>query len=243
MTAAEWAAITTKPAVMVRRVAASLSPRKLQLLACALCRLIPESAYEPWAIEAIAAAELFAEGGLPAAEFHRVAESVRHACDDLEMRQAVHGDIAEDALSAATAVQCCTGTANLARSIPALMEHSQRFDQITTPRGLKLKSRAVLLARQCHTVREIAINPVAAYQRVVGSAAIVLADGESFEIRESARTLAVAIHSDRAFDRLPILADALEDDGLADPGLLDHLRHGSQHALGCWALDLVLGRG
>jgi hypothetical protein len=54
--------------------------------------------------------------------------------------------------------------------------------------------------------------------------------------------LAEAIYNDWAFDRLPILADALEDAGCNNAELLGHLRGPGPHARGCWALDLVLGR-
>jgi hypothetical protein len=40
---------------------------------------------------------------------------------------------------------------------------------------------------------------------------------------------------------LPVLADALEDEGVTDADVLAHLRGGGEHARGCWALDLVLG--
>jgi hypothetical protein len=54
--------------------------------------------------------------------------------------------------------------------------------------------------------------------------------------------LAQAIYEDRAFDRLPILADALEDAGCTDQTILDHLRGPGPHTRGCFALDLVLGK-
>src|SRR5262249_49494702 len=56
------------------------------------------------------------------------------------------------------------------------------------------------------------------------------------------QALARAAHEGRAFDRLPILADALEEAGCADGRLFTHLRDPGPHARGCWALDLVLGR-
>jgi hypothetical protein len=43
--------------------------------------------------------------------------------------------------------------------------------------------------------------------------------------------------------RLALLADALEDAGCVDPGLLGHLRGPGPHVRGCWALDLLLGKG
>ena len=39
-----------------------------------------------------------------------------------------------------------------------------------------------------------------------------------------------------------MLADALEDAGCGDAGLLDHLRRPLRHVRGCWALDWILGR-
>jgi hypothetical protein len=55
--------------------------------------------------------------------------------------------------------------------------------------------------------------------------------------------LARAIRDERAFDRLPLLADALEDAGCTDADLLGHCRSGQEHALGCWAVELLLAKG
>jgi hypothetical protein len=54
--------------------------------------------------------------------------------------------------------------------------------------------------------------------------------------------LAEAIYHERAFDRLPILADALEEAGCNDPEILGHCRAAGPHARGCWVVDLLLGR-
>ena len=53
---------------------------------------------------------------------------------------------------------------------------------------------------------------------------------------------AKAIYADRAFDRLPILADTLEDAGCTDHAVLDHCRQPGEHVRGCWVVDLVLGK-
>jgi hypothetical protein len=55
-------------------------------------------------------------------------------------------------------------------------------------------------------------------------------------------TLARAIYDERAFDRMPILADALEDAGCTNPDILDHCRQPGEHVRGCWLVDLVLGK-
>ncbi len=54
--------------------------------------------------------------------------------------------------------------------------------------------------------------------------------------------LAQGVYDDRAFERLPVLADALEDAGCADNDVLTHLRYDTHHCRGCWAVDLLLGK-
>jgi hypothetical protein len=62
--------------------------------------------------------------------------------------------------------------------------------------------------------------------------------------------LAQAIYEERAFDQLPVLADALEDAGCpagsagdrASQAILQHLRGPGPHARGCHILDAILGR-
>jgi len=53
--------------------------------------------------------------------------------------------------------------------------------------------------------------------------------------------LAQAIYEEQAFDRLPILADALEEAGCDRPEWLEHLRGPGPHRRGCWVLDAILG--
>ena len=56
------------------------------------------------------------------------------------------------------------------------------------------------------------------------------------------QSIAGAIYADRAFDRLPILADALEAAGCTDADVLLHCRQPGEHVRGCWVVDLVLGK-
>jgi ASCH domain len=59
---------------------------------------------------------------------------------------------------------------------------------------------------------------------------------------DTVRRIAEGIYGDRAFDRLPILADALLDAGCDDDELIGHCRSTTEHVPGCWAVDLVLGK-
>lgn len=54
--------------------------------------------------------------------------------------------------------------------------------------------------------------------------------------------LAKRIYSDREFDRLPILADALQDAGCDNEDILNHCRGDGSHVRGCWVVDLILGK-
>jgi hypothetical protein len=59
---------------------------------------------------------------------------------------------------------------------------------------------------------------------------------------ETVLALAKGIEAERAFDRLPILADALEEAGCDDEVLLRHCRGCEWHEEECWALSLALDR-
>lgn len=91
--------------------------------------------------------------------------------------------------------------------------------------------RAVEAAAQCEILREIVGNPfrpVAFNPDWRTSDVMLLANG---------------IYAERAFDRMPILADTLQDAGCDSDDILNHLRDAhATHVRGCWALDLVLGK-
>lgn len=59
---------------------------------------------------------------------------------------------------------------------------------------------------------------------------------------ETVVTLATGIEAERAFDRMPILADAVEEAGCDDEAVLRHCRGTDPHARGCWVIDLILTR-
>lgn len=55
--------------------------------------------------------------------------------------------------------------------------------------------------------------------------------------------LARGIYDNRAFDGMPILADALQEAGCNNPLVLAHCRNaGVLHVRGCWVVDLVLNK-
>jgi hypothetical protein len=54
--------------------------------------------------------------------------------------------------------------------------------------------------------------------------------------------LAHAIYQEKAFDRMPILADALQDAGCDNEEILSHCRQPGEHVRGCWVVDLLLAK-
>jgi len=62
-------------------------------------------------------------------------------------------------------------------------------------------------------------------------------------VTSTVTALASAIYDERAFDRLPILTDALEDAGCNNTDILNHCRQPGLHTRGCWVVDRLLGKG
>jgi hypothetical protein len=54
------------------------------------------------------------------------------------------------------------------------------------------------------------------------------------------KTLAQTIYNNRAFERLPELADALAEAGCSNPDILSHCRGPGPHVRGCWVVDQFL---
>jgi hypothetical protein len=55
-------------------------------------------------------------------------------------------------------------------------------------------------------------------------------------------SVAASIYAGRAFEGMPVLADALEDEGCAEADVLGHCLGDGQHVRGCWLVDLALGK-
>jgi hypothetical protein len=53
--------------------------------------------------------------------------------------------------------------------------------------------------------------------------------------------IAASIRASKSFDRLPVLADALEEAGSTNRILLEHCRAGKPHFHTCWVADLLVG--
>ncbi|WP_158264790.1 hypothetical protein [Blastopirellula marina] len=89
-------------------------------------------------------------------------------------------------------------------------------------------------AAQAELMREIVGNPF--LPAAVEPAWLLHNDSQVLEIAQT-------IYRDRAFDRMPELAAALESAGCTSDEILTHCRQPTDHVRGCWVLDLLLDQG
>jgi hypothetical protein len=201
------------PKWMLEHLRAQASPRKLRLFACASLRRF-EAKAGPAFHDALEVGEAFAEG-------RATHEATIAAC-----RAAVaesHGTAPADALRRALEHLASGSDWDAAHAYVHLVGMSNAPD-----------ARRADLAAQRELLRCLFGNPF----RPGRMQAAWLAHNDS-----AALHLARTIDADQRFAELPVLADALEEAGCADAGLLGHCRCGGPHARGCWALDLLLARG
>jgi hypothetical protein len=60
--------------------------------------------------------------------------------------------------------------------------------------------------------------------------------------KRRAMNLAHEIYDGRGYDKLPNLANALEEAGCTDREIVCHCRRAGEHVRGCWVVDLLLGK-
>lgn len=192
--------------------------RKLRLFACGCCRVAWDVLPDDRLREAVSTAERFADGQASKDELAAARAAIATMTyDDGPFGRAPSGvRVAIDMAVAATDAQA----------------YSAAFSMTATqaPLGGRMKPAAAE-TYLCDLLRCVFGNPFrsVAVER---------------EWRTSTVTdLAHGIYEDRAFDRLPILADALQDTGCDNDDILSHCRDTSlTHVRGCWVVDLVLDK-
>ena len=216
------------------------SDRKLRLFACACYYRVSHLLPHPAARETVQVAERFADGTVSVAEFLKAEADIRELMTDLEPRWRTSDGAERVTLhpthaALALAGIVCWWEPQKAAWYAASNAHLD-FPYLANP-GVGVHSprrgeaEVAEKRAQCDLLREIFGNPF----RSVAFAPEWQTD--------SAVSLARQMYEGRDFGAMPILADALEDAGCVDELLLVHCRGPGPHARGCWAVDLVLGKG
>jgi hypothetical protein len=237
MTEAEWLACCD-PELMVQFVSGRTSERKLWLFATACCRRIWDELTDQRSRDAVEFAERYVDTGRTDEQL-RLSMSV-HDLDDPngEQLSALQGAAEQALFDAEDENESAAEAAYMAIGGPYLDAVSCAAD-VAAERaaGLDFQSpkwqaaRRAEMQEQCRLLRDILGGPF--HPVTVSPAWLAWNDG-------TVAKLAAAVYDERAFDRLPILAHALEEAGCDEQAILDHLRGPGPHVLGCWALDLVL---
>jgi hypothetical protein len=203
--------------------------RKLRLYLCASFRQLWDYLPDPRTRAVIELAEELADAPINAERINEVEEAALEACL-LPYQRIIYTQESEHfSITYLPTLVHLTLAPELWR---ATASAARQFDQLAigNPAVAALATPAV---RAC-LIREMIGNP---FSPVVPDVSwLEWHDGLVWKI---ART----IYNEYRFEDLPILADALEDAGCTEGDLLDHCRSGGIHARGCWAVDLLLGKG
>jgi hypothetical protein len=230
-----------------------LTPRKLRLIACAACRFLGDELTGEPAREAVAIAELFADGLSTPAQLARAGERAtapaagcacqpgpwHAACaavDEVLARLAslhearlsadLHAELTQVAVNAeARCGHLGRGAIKVARKAGERRFRAHFAEQLD--RARQADRRAL-----CAVVYDLLGNP---FDPSAIARAWLEADGGRV------RQVAAGIEREGCFAEMAVLGDALQDAGCADARLLDHCLE-DRHYRGCWVVDLLLNK-
>jgi hypothetical protein len=255
MTEQEWLT-ATDPEPMLQWLDGKASDRKLRLFACECCRRIWPRLVGRGLRKAVETSERFADGYATYSDLSWDSETAwftHYGRADTEVDErdaaAVESDDAESYATEAAAQASCNpaedGTAYVFRAMDTARCSADAAGSVVTELMMLTKR-----SFGAHGGRRAAWTHGRDEER--REQAKLLRDIIPYPLRPAvmepswltATVVAIArgIYDDRAFDRLPILADALMDAGCEVPEVLDHCRGEGPHVRGCWVVDAVLGK-
>jgi hypothetical protein len=232
MTGAEWM-VCKDPGLMLDSIRFKVSERKVRLFACGCVRRIENLLTDQRALDALEIAERYADGFVVEAKRSEARKADQQVAQSRSVtsRPTFHKweRRAASAVYYATARNPSEAAWNARQfAIEALIWKAGGFTG-SDARAIDESEKSL----QAELIRDIFGIPLAkiAFHR----------DWLSWN-NGTLPKLAQSIYDDRAFDRLPILADALEDAGCDNPDILAHCRGLGPHVRGCWVIDLILGK-
>jgi hypothetical protein len=218
MTEADWLTCSD-PKLMLEFLLPKASDRKLRLFACALCRRIWRLLLDKRSRKAVAVSENYADGIVSKKELRRAGHAAwQAACKS----QAGEGDRADSKLQdwawGAVRVACEENHEALRNCI--LFPVTSVLEIVSYEGAFD----PGLLLRDIfgNPFQSLLVNPTWLSPQLV--------------------EFAHGIYDERTFDRLPMLADALEEAGCNKASILDHCRGPGPHVRGCWVVDVILGK-
>lgn len=189
--------------------------RKFWLYGAACCRRIWPRITNPVSQRAVQAAEEFAEGRISRLDLEAISEEA-HQVEGIDEDPVV--------TAAAHAVDYVgpDGWANSSSVGESVIE------------ALPEAERAGELKWQSDLMREL-LGPLPFRFVTIEPAWLTWNGGVVAQLAES-------IYSDNAFDRMPLVGDALQEAGCTNAEILNHCRQTAGHIRGCWVIDLLTKR-
>jgi hypothetical protein len=214
----EWLECT-EPKKMLRFARRKVNDRKLRLFACGCCRRVWKDLSLKPVRQAVEAAEQFANETLTAQELQH-----KHAKGVLAFTKTFPRNFAKMQEDSSYAIKMyrMALAVNVAHDPPFQISQLDRLDK---DEFLKALSPSLLRCVVGNPFRPLTAD----------SKWLTWKDGTVVQ-------LAQVIYDECAFDRLPILADALEEAGCTNTDILNHCRQPGEHVRGCWVIDLLLGK-
>jgi hypothetical protein len=216
-----------------------LSDRKVRLFACACCRRIADLMDDERSQRAVEVAELHADGSATEVERREACEAALDAYDVLLARGKASNlpipylpqpePTRAWLLAARAAAQVARypGEEAVATAIQAAMAVAAEWDDPAWAAAALGDAARVAL------IRDIFANP---FRDIEVEPAWLGWNGNTV------RRIAEGVYEERAFDRLPILHDALLDAGCDNVDILAHCRSAQGHVRGCWVIDVLLAK-
>lgn len=203
-----------------------VSIRKLRLLACAFCRRVWNAMTDERSRSAVAIAERLADGFADMSAVRRAEIEARKAWDD-----------------AIAAERRCHAAASAWVALAAT-DWNAKWDIGDGPTKAVSWAASNALGAEGRDERETQEKATQAdlLRDVIGPLPLGSVGVNSSWVTTNVLALAKGIYDDRAFDRMPILADALADAGCTNETVLVHCRGPGPHVRGCWVVDLLLGK-
>jgi hypothetical protein len=212
-----------------------VSPRRLRLFACACCRRIWHLMTRETDRHVVEVAERYADGLASEGELEAATEAARPGWAAVDEFSEPHQEqwLLRGVVEAASAAGCLPHATEAAECASGWAIHAVAGNR---PLDDRVKERARLAARyqesyhQCQLLRCVFGNPFKP-RPAIDPAWLRWNDG-------TVPRLARSIYEGRRFGDMPILLDA----GCDDQDILDHCKGPGPHVLGCWVLDLLLGK-
>jgi hypothetical protein len=220
VTESDWATSTGPQAMLsFLRDRGPVSERKLRLFAVACCHRMTRRLTGKAGRRALLTAERYADGLLPATRLYGAWFAARRTATVAQVR-----GLWEPLRTAKWAVsEVCEADVALALRAVARVAGAEVSGNDPARMSDTLSSQVVLL-------RDIFGDPFRPLPfHSEWRSEVVVAVGRG-------------IYRERAWKRLPELADALENAGCADGTVLNHCRGAGPHRRGCWVVDMVLGK-